>query len=448
VRLLNALARRAPARQDGDMRKLLPPALALVACSHAAPTQDTGGDAAARRVLPRVLVVSGANNHDWKWTTPSLVRILEESGRFDVEVTYDPAQRFTAPEPLEDFSAIVLDYNGPRWGEAAEARFLAAVGEAHVGVVVVHAANNAFPGWVPYEELVGDLWRDGTGHGSFHPFDVDMVDRDHPVTRTLPTILKHPDELYHRLVNTQNVERRVLATALSATETGGTGQHEPMIVVKDWHGARVFHTPLGHVWVNSPMSQASHRDPQFRGLLVRGTEWAATGAVQDEVSLPLTPSQRAAGWRDVTNLEAFWQPRDPARPSRWEQRGDCIVLTAGGGSNDLVGTRAIGDFELEFEWKTTIAGNSGVKYRVPEGTGGVVAPEYQLLEAAAEVPAKHRTGSLYDVFPCETPPLARWGEFNRSRIVVRNGHVEHWLNGVRTVAAEIGSTEFEAAARR
>ncbi len=49
-----------------------------------------------------------------------------------------------------------------------------------------------------------------------------------------------------------------------------------------------------------------------------------------------------------------------------------------------------GDFELELEWKTTIAGNSGVKYRVPPGTGGIVAPEYQLLDAAAAVPSQLR----------------------------------------------------------
>lgn len=431
----------------GMQRALTTTALVLFTCSSAASAQDAAPDTTAepQPVLPRVLVVSGANNHDWKWTTPSLVQILERSGRFVVDVTYDPAKAFVEGDGLDGYSALVLDYNGPRWGEAAEQRFLAAVGEDHVGVVVVHAADNAFPGWVEYEELVGDLWRDGTGHGSFHAFDVEVIDREHPITRTLPTIIKHPDELYHKLVNTQNVPRRILAHAFSAPDTGGTGAFEPMIIVKEWRGARVFHSPLGHVWTNTPVSQASHRDPQFQGIIVRGTEWAATGSVGDELTLPLSTSEADAGWRSLMDL-AQWQPRDPARESRWEQRGECLVVTAAGngaGANDLVSAALYADFELEFDWKATIAGNSGVKYRVPEGTGGVVAPEYQLLDASAEVPPQHRSGSLYDLYPVEAPALAPWGMFNRSRIFVRGAHVEHWLNGVRTVAATLGAPEFE-----
>jgi type 1 glutamine amidotransferase len=431
----------------GMQRAITTTALLLFTCSGAASAQGAAPrpTEGPQPVLPRVLVVSGANNHDWKWTTPSLVQILERSGRFVVDVTYDPAKTFVEGDGLAGYSALVLDYNGPRWGEAAEQRFLAAIGEDHVGVVVVHAADNAFPGWVEYEELVGDLWRDGTGHGSFHAFDVEVIDRDHPVTRTLPTIIKHPDELYHKLVNTQKVERRVLAHAFSAPATGGTGAFEPMIIVKEWRGARVFHSPLGHVWTNTPTSQASHRDPQFQGVIVRGTEWAATGSVGDELTLPLSTSEADAGWESLMEL-AQWKPRDPARESRWEQRGECLVVTAadtGAGTNDLVSAATYADFELEFEWKATIAGNSGVKYRVPAGTGGVVAPEYQLLDAAAEVPPQHRSGGLYDLYPVDAPKLAPWGMFNRSRIVVRGARVEHWLNGVRTVAATLGDAEFE-----
>ena len=29
------------------------------------------------------------------------------------------------------------------------------------------------------------MWRQGTGHGRFHSFDVNVTDRDHPVTATL-----------------------------------------------------------------------------------------------------------------------------------------------------------------------------------------------------------------------------------------------------------------------
>ena len=73
---------------------------------------------------PKVLVVSGANNHDWEWTTPSLASILRESGRFEVSVTRRPGEALADQDALEALDAVVLDYNGPRWGEAAESAFL------------------------------------------------------------------------------------------------------------------------------------------------------------------------------------------------------------------------------------------------------------------------------------------------------------------------------------
>src|ERR1041384_7022427 len=147
-------------------------------------------------VLP-VLLVSGQNNHDWRWTTPELKQALEETGRFAVTVTETPAKDLADAAALGRMKAIVLNYNGDRWGEAAERAFLAAV-QGGTGVVVVHAADNAFKGWTEYERMVGLLWRDGTGHGAFHPFDVAVVDHYHPITQGLADLHLHPDELYHR----------------------------------------------------------------------------------------------------------------------------------------------------------------------------------------------------------------------------------------------------------
>ena len=97
---------------------------------------------AAQSKIP-ALVVSGANNHDWEWTAPSLERMLEETGRFDVDVTYEPSAALADGANLARYRLVVLDYNGPRWGDAADAAFLQAVRDG-VGVAVVHAADNAF----------------------------------------------------------------------------------------------------------------------------------------------------------------------------------------------------------------------------------------------------------------------------------------------------------------
>ena len=147
------------------------------------------------------------------------------------------------------------------------------------GLVVIHAANNAFTGWTDYEKMVGVLWREGSGHGKFHEFAVAYVAPDHPVTSGLGDMAAHPDELYHKLANTRSTPFTLLAKAMSSTESGGTGNEEPMALAVQFGKGRVFHTPLGHVWENVQATKPSISDPQFRLLLSRGAEWAATGAV-------------------------------------------------------------------------------------------------------------------------------------------------------------------------
>jgi len=399
-----------------------------------------------------VLIVSGANNHDWGFTSESLAQMLDTSGKFAVRLTNDPSAAFADLESLSSFRALVLDYNGPRWGAQAEKNFLEAV-RGGVGVVIVHAANNAFEGWVEYETLVGLLWRKGTGHGRFHPFDVQIQDRSHPLTATLPTLRQHPDELYHRLVHMHDADFTVLATAFSDKETGGTGENEPMIIVSQYGAGRVFHTPLGHVWPNSPDSRVSHADAQFQNLIVQGTEWAATGSISDGLARPNQLSERdqragwkllfdgatTAGWRSVGGSEF------PAQG--WQVVNGCLVHSAGGSGGDIATTRDYSDFELEFEWKVAALANSGVKYRINE-TGGrrsALGPEYQLADLRHPNSAhpKQRSAALYDVHAAESSPLELTGSFNHSRIVARAGRIEHWLNGERCVLADATSQAWE-----
>lgn len=419
----------------------------LLLCALASPL-------AAQAKIP-VLLVSGANNHDWEWTTPSLATILTESGRFDVKVTYDPARDLA--KPLDAYEAIVLDYNGPRWGEAAEKNFLAAVSSG-VGVSVIHAADNAFPGWEEYETLVALLWRRkgevATGHGQFHAFDVSMVDRDHPITANLPRLRQHPDELYHRLIHMHEAPYRVLATAYSDPATGGTGQDEPMVIVQQYGKGRIFHTPLGHVWRGVEASRISHLDSQFRTLVVRGTEWAARGEVTDGVPAPNTLSslERAAGWRllfDGKSLEGWRTYGAEAAGEGWAVTDGCLHRVARGG--DLISEGEFEDFELRFEWKLARGSNSGVKLRVNETPErpAAIGLEYQLLDDGSfpDLPRKQTSASIYDVLApeAEAKALAHLGAFNESRILLRGGEVEHWLNGARVLEADMDSDAWKAA---
>ncbi|MFT7617661.1 MAG: type 1 glutamine amidotransferase [Planctomycetota bacterium] len=223
----------------------------------------------------KVLLVTGANNHDWQYSSKYMENVLTKTGRFTVTTTTEPG-KYLAQEDLAQFDVIYLDYNGPRWGAVAEKRFTEAV-QGGVGVSVIHAANNAFVGWEEYEMLSVFCWRKDAGHGKFHRFDVDVVDRNHPITRDLAPMKAHPDELYHKLSHMHGAPYNLLMTAKSSRDSGGSGRVEPMALTTMVGKGRVFHTPLGHVWSNQPETHTSLADPQLQLLIARGTEWAATG---------------------------------------------------------------------------------------------------------------------------------------------------------------------------
>jgi hypothetical protein len=79
------------------------------------------GDASHKKL--KLLILSGRNNHEWQSTTPQLVKMYEESGRFDVEVTEAPDTLSYAI--LKGFDAVVSNWSAwpehdYRWPEEAE----------------------------------------------------------------------------------------------------------------------------------------------------------------------------------------------------------------------------------------------------------------------------------------------------------------------------------------
>lgn len=231
----------------------------------------------------RTLLLTGANNHDWARTAPFIKSLMEGAGRFTVTLAEDASAALEAD--LSGYDLFFLDYNGPMWSEAAKANFIRAV-QGGTGVCIYHAANNAFEGWTEYEKLVGLLWREGTGHGQFHEFEVKITNGEHPITRGIADF-RIEDELYHRLVQTPGTDVTVLATAFSSPESGGSGAAEPMLMTTRYGAGRVFHTALGHVWPGDPSGEyrgaslVAVENKGFQQTLLRGCEWAATGEVRN-----------------------------------------------------------------------------------------------------------------------------------------------------------------------
>jgi len=253
--------------------------------------------ARADQVKLRALVLSGANNHDWRTTTPEIVDELTRTGRFSVDVTNEPGRLSLAD--MQSYDVLVDNYNGPRLGDEWERDFLAYVAGGG-GVVIVHAADNAFDGWPQFDELIGIAWRAGAGHGTYHRYLVTIDDPEHPITRGVPHFLHAPDELYHNLRWDPNTHCKVIASAYSRPEERGTGKVEPMLLVNEWGKGRMFHTAMGH-------DVTSLKGAYHVLLLARGTEWAATG----KVTIPVPKDLPSDSLVDVTNggieeIKAKW----------------------------------------------------------------------------------------------------------------------------------------------
>jgi type 1 glutamine amidotransferase len=264
----------------------------------------------------KALIVDGQNNHAWRETTPVLKRLLEETGRFTVDVATAPPKGADlsgfAPR-FRDYAVVVSNYNGEPWPAATLGALLAYVAGGG-GFVSYHAADNAFPESVEYNKMIGVggwgnrdekagpywVWRGDRlagdkapgragSHGARLPFTVTIRDAKHPITRGLPPVWMHAaDELYAQMRG-PGEKMRVLATAYSDPANRGRGEHEPMLMTIAYGRGRVFHTTLGH---DVPAMQCVG----FIATFQRGAEWAATGKVTGKAPADF-PTADAVGVR-------------------------------------------------------------------------------------------------------------------------------------------------------
>lgn len=152
-----------------------------------------------------------------------------------------------------------------------------------------------------------------------------------------------------------------------------------------------------------------------------------------------------AGFRPLADWRAYGST-GPV-PATWVMADGEIDHVPGGG--DLISVEEFGSFELDFDWRISAGGNSGVMYRVGEGPGAPyeTGPEYQILDNAGHADgANPRTSAascygLYAPAADLTKPVGSW---NSGKIVVIGRHVEHWLNGTRVLAYDLGSAEWSA----
>jgi hypothetical protein len=162
------------------------------------------------------------------------------------------------------------------------------------------------------------------------------------------------------------------------------------------------------------------------------------------------PASDAAGsWRPLledhsANAWRGWKAE--GLPAGWHIAGG--VLSKDGAVDDLVTKQTFGDFELELEWKIGKAGNSGVFYRGTREYDHIYwsAPEYQLLDDANTEDGKSQltaAASDYALYGAPAGVVLPFDHWNKTRLIVRGTHVEHWLNGRKVVEYEFGSPDWK-----
>jgi uncharacterized protein len=420
-----------------------------------------------------VVIVDGVNNHDWAAGTRGIESILEGTGRFTVDVATYPK--------LPDFSkydVVVNNFNGghqengTRWPAEAE-RALVQYVRGGGGLVIYHAANNAFLKWPEYNDMIGLGWREKSfgpgiaigpdgklvtvpkgeglppGHGPRHDFEMFVREKDHPITRGLPAHWLHPSE---QLTHGQHGPAAGL-TILTYAFSEVSRQGEPMDWIRDYGKGRIYTTMLGHTWKNE--ANPNLDDVSFQALFARGVEWAATGKVTLPPDLgwkPLFNGKTLEGWETRGNSEwnvmadgSLFGRRlppgedatftDPKQYREWRGRQSWIYTT-----------REFGEFDLHVEYWIPPGGNSGISIRdrsrahsaigesdttrpdlaaFPKTTPAHVGYEIQIIDDDA---AKFPTGSIYTFVPAKTG-VHRHAEWNSIEVESRTGSIRVRVNG-------------------
>ncbi|GAB5562516.1 MAG: hypothetical protein SynsKO_41630 [Synoicihabitans sp.] len=183
----------------------------------------------------------------------------------------------------------------------------------------------------------------------------------------------------------------------------------------------------GHVFESYPRFGGMRYYPGFNSRGVYNPD-----ALKDEDWTVLFDGRSLEQWTDLEGnaVTTGWRIEDGSL-HRYDSTG-----------GDIISREVYENFILEFEWKISEVGNSGVKYRAR----GKLGLEYQILDDAKHKDGKktsRRAAGLYDLSAApDNKPVSPVGEWNTARIVAKGRFLEHWVNGVKVMSIEQNTDDW------
>ncbi len=218
-----------------------------------------------------VLLVTGDDvqpAHNWREVSQAMRGILADSGKFDVRVSEDAGVLDSATSLARYDVVFLAMYNAktPTLSATAKENLLKFVNGGK-GLVVTHLSSASFKEWDDFHKLCGRYWVMGkSGHGPRSVFKTKVVNKEHPITRGIEDF-EADDELYAKL------EGDAPITVLVQADSDWSKKTEPLVFILESGQGRIFHETFGH-------DGKALENPSVQKLIVRGSEWAATGSVK------------------------------------------------------------------------------------------------------------------------------------------------------------------------
>ena len=194
--------------------------------------------------------------------------------------------------------------------------------------------------------------------------------------------------------------------------------------------------------------EKAEMDPLAYNVVEKAQVDLSTYAKDAEGYITLFDGKTLDGWRGYGKdaVPVNWKVEDGTLSFKGSGNGE--AQSDGGG--DIIFAHKFKNFQLDFEWKISKGGNSGVFYlaqevTVPGDKGEEYLPiwesasEYQILDnenhpdGKLGIDGNRKSASLYDMIPAKPQNSKPYGEWNTASIMVYGGTVVHSQNGVNVV---------------